>query len=447
MAEGILGLGSSGSLELNDELIEKLKTAETTAYVDPIDDSIEKKEAELTASEKIADKIAELLTVVEGFDLYTSDTNVFDQVTASTTGTSASFDATDTSNLNPGTIVVNVTQLATKDVYQSSLISDPTSYIGAGKLTITVGEDSYTFDTTDEMTYEDLVTNLNYTSALDASLEKVSDNSYRLVIKSSESGLENAVTISQTDIDLGFGADESHIQTSQNFIGTIDGISYNMSSNKITMNNGLIITAVDEGKSSISISNDDSYITEQISKMATVYNELVDLVSSSTTADDDGNVLISDSSAIKSILSDIKNMFFDSYGLEDEENIFVYGISFDTSGYMQIDASELAEAVTNNYDDLKELFVGYAEKEGIGTKLSTYLDDLDSSSGTLTTFLNKVQSSIDDLNDNKEEEETRIDTKYQQLSEQFAAYTVIITQMENAFQSLKILMDSNNNDN
>ena len=41
-----------------------------------------------------------------------------------------------------------------------------------------------------------------------------------------------------------------------------------------------------------------------------------------------------------------------------------YGISFDTDGYMQIDTSELAEAVTNNYDDLKELFVGYAEKRG-----------------------------------------------------------------------------------
>ena len=36
-----------------------------------------------------------------------------------------------------------------------------------------------------------------------------------------------------------------------------------MSSNKITMDNGLIVNAVEEGKSSISIANDDSYISEQ----------------------------------------------------------------------------------------------------------------------------------------------------------------------------------------
>ena len=57
--------------------------------------------------------------------------------------------------------------------------------------------------------------------------------------------------------------------------------------------------------------------------MATVYNELIELVDTYATADDDGNKVISDSSTIKSIIGEIKNMFFDSYGLEDEENIFV----------------------------------------------------------------------------------------------------------------------------
>ena len=84
------------------------------------------------------------------------------------------FDATDTSNLNPGTIEVEVTKLAKKDVYQSSEIIDPTAEIGAGILTITVGTEEYNYDTTD-LTYEDLVTKLNYTSALDVALEQVGD--------------------------------------------------------------------------------------------------------------------------------------------------------------------------------------------------------------------------------------------------------------------------------
>ena len=35
MAEGILGLGSSGSTGLSQEVIDKLKTAEETAQVEP----------------------------------------------------------------------------------------------------------------------------------------------------------------------------------------------------------------------------------------------------------------------------------------------------------------------------------------------------------------------------------------------------------------------------
>lgn len=42
--------------------------------------------------------------------------------------------------------------------------------------------------------------------------------------------------------------------------------------------------------------------------------------------------------------------------------MFKYGISFDSDGYMNADSTTLTNAVTNNYDDIKELFTGYAEK-------------------------------------------------------------------------------------
>ena len=89
--------------------------------------------------------------------------------------------------------------------------------------------------------------------------------------------------------------------------------------------------------------------------------------------------------------------------------MFKYGISFDTDGYMQVDEDELTEALTDNYSDVKELFTGYAEKEGIGTRLKTYLDSLDGLDGLLTV--------------------------------QFAEYTALITQMENSFASLKLIIE------
>ena len=96
--------------------------------------------------------------------------------------------------------------------------------------------------------------------------------------------------------------------------------------------------------------------------------------------------------------------------------------------------------------DLKELFVGYAEKEGIGTRLKTYLDSLDSLDGLLTAYEDKLNASIDSLNDYYKTASDKLDEKYEQMSTQFAQYTVLITQMENSFSSLKMIIEGDSSD-
>lgn len=445
MADGILGLGSSGSADLNSDLISKLKTAETTSILDPITEDIEDTQTELDALTEIESMILELLDIVDDFDLFTSDTNIFDAITASTSGDSVTFDATDTSKLSSGIISVNVSQLAQKDVYQSNIISDTTATMESGTISITIDNETYDFSTTDK-TYEELVEEMNNKSKLDVSLEQVGDSSYRMIVKSTTSGELNAITISQTDIDLGFEDESSHVLTAQNMQATIDGVDYDLSSNKVTMKNGLIINVVSKGDSSITMERDDSSIASSIEDIASKYNELVDLVNSYILGDDEDAAVISDSSTLKTMMSSIKSILFGTYGLQNEESLFKYGITFDTDGYMQVDSSELSTAITDNFEDLKELFVGYAEKEGIGTRLKTYLDSLDSLDGLLTAYEDKLNASIDSLNDYYKTASDKLDEKYEQMSTQFAQYTVLITQMENSFSSLKMIIEGDSSD-
>ena len=440
MADGILGLGSSGSSDLSSELITKLKTAESTAILDPIKTEQEDTQAEIDALSKIQTMVLELLDLVDDFDLFTSDTNVFDEVSATTTGSSVSFDATDTSNMEEGTVSIEVTQLAQKDVYQSNTISDTTATMDLGTISITIDDTTYDFST-DGKTYEELVTEMNKNSGLEVSLEQVGDTSYRMVIKSVESGSDNGLTITQTDIDLGLEDTDNHVLIAQNLLATIDGIDYEKSSNKVTLESGLIIKAVSEGTSTITIEKDNASVVEGIVSIADKYNNLVDLVNSYILGDEDENAVISDSSTLKTMMSEIKGVLFDSYGLEDEENLFKYGISFDSDGYMQVDETELTEALTDNYDDIKELFTGYAEKEGIGTRLKTYLDSLDGIDGLLTAYDDKLDGRLETLKDEYQTASDKLDEKYEQMSTQFAAYTVLITQMENSFASLKSIID------
>jgi flagellar hook-associated protein 2 len=447
MADGILGLGSSGSVDLSSELITKLKTAESKSVLDPITTNKEDTQAELDALTEIQTMVSELLDLVDDFDLYTSGTNIFDEITATTSGTSVSFNATDTSKLNPGTISVDVTQLAQKDVYQSNTISDITSTIvDGGTLSITVGDTTYDFDTTGK-SYEDLVEEMSYYSKLDVNLEKVSNTNYRMIVKGTESGTANAVTISQSGTtNLGFNDTGNHVLTAQNMQAKIDGVDYDVSSNKLTMESGLIIQAVSTGVSSINMERDTSTIVTRISDIATKYNDLVDLINSYTLGDEDDAATISDSSTLKSMMSGIKEILFDSYGLNDEESMFNYGISFDSDGYMNVNTTTLTTAVTKNYDDLRELFVGYAEKEGLGTRLKTYLDSLDSSTGLLTTYEDRLNTYIDTLSDDYDTASEKLDEKYTAMATQFAAYTVLITQMENAFASLQLIIDGSTSD-
>jgi flagellar hook-associated protein 2 len=442
MADGILGLGSSGSVDLSSELITKLKTAESKSVLDPITTNKEDTQAELDALTEIQTMVSDLLDLVDDFDLYTSGTNIFNEVTATTTGSSVTFDAADTSKLNPGTISVSVQQLAQKDVYKSDIITDITSTMDSGTISITVGGTTYPFTTTGK-SYEDLVKEISYNSKLDVSLEKVNDTEYRMIAKSKESGTANAITISQTgDVNLGF----VNVLPAQNMKAKIDGVDYDVSSNKITMQNGLIIKAVsvdtDTSNSSISMERDTSTIVTRIQDIASKYNDLVDLIDSYTLGDEDNSAIISDSSTLKTMMSTIKEVFFDNYGLSNEENMFKYGISFDSDGYFSVDSTKLTDAVTNNFDDIKELFTGYAEKEGIGTRLKTYLDSLDSSNGLLTTYENKLNTYMDTLSGDYDTASDKLDEKYTAMSTQFAAYTVLITQMENAFSSLKLLIDT-----
>lgn len=440
MADGILGLGSSGSVDLSSELITKLKTAESTSILDPIKTEQEDTQTEIDALSKIQTMVLELLDLVDDFDLFTSDTNIFDEVSATTTGSSVSFDATDTSNMEEGTVSIEVTQLAQKDVYQSNTISDITATMDLGTISITIDDTTYDFST-DGKTYEELVSEMNKNSGLEVSLEQVGDTNYRMVIKSLESGSDNGLTITQTDIDLGLEDTDNHVLIAQNLLATIDGIDYEKSSNKVTLESGLIIKAVSEGTSTITIEKDNASVVEGIVSIADKYNNLVDLVNSYILGDEDENAVISDSSTLKTMMSEIKGVLFDSYGLEDEENLFKYGISFDSDGYMQVDETELTEALTDNYDDIKELFTGYAEKEGIGTRLKTYLDSLDGIDGLLTAYDDKLDGRLETLKDEYQTASDKLDEKYEQMSTQFAAYTVLITQMENSFASLKSIID------
>lgn len=532
MATGILGLGSGTSTGLSQELIDKLKDAERKATVEPIETRInsitsvtEGEEGEIYKIEAIKTKVNEFLDSVKVFDLYNTDnTNAFEQIDASSTGTSATYSADDPGSLYPGTTSINITQLAQKDVFQSSTFSDKTVQVAGGndvgdKISITLGATTYDFST-EGKTYEDLVDEINLSTVITASVEQVGDSSYRLVIKSADTGTANALTVETTGVDIGIGTtytsssiadfnatlgagsfsidgntivadttgityndlinsingyggggvysattvgstiqitavdgstitvaetgsngldfnDSSKVVSAQNMQATIDNVSYDLSSNQLTTNNGLKITAVSTGESSITISKNTDNILTGVQDLVSKYNELVTMVNDELYS---ATSPIEDTSSLRTMMEDIKNAIFDNYGASDEFNVFNYGFALDTDGYLSVDTTTFADAITNNLDDLKRLFVGVAEDEGIGTVLKTYVDGLDSTDGLLYNYDENMQNRLTDLQTERDKAIEDLDSKYSLLAQQFASYTAIISQMEASFGGLKMMI-------
>ena len=516
MADGVLGLGTGQASALNQELIDKLKAAERKATVEPIETNLTDLDEEGVKLANIKLQVQDVLDAIKPFDLFVSGgANVFEQKSATTTGDSVVFDAVDASGLNTGTTNVSVSQIAQRDVYQTATFSDKEALISntPGSM-ITINDIEFS---TFNKTYSDLAEEINLSSKINASVEAVGTNSYRMVIKSEDSGIDNALSITQTGSDLGLNdftssstiasgtvpssnlsltlngttfttngsetnsefisrinddasfeasidangkvtikssdggpieitdddlglnlTNNNHTLTAQNMKAKIDGVDYDVSSNVVTVDGGLKISASKIGDSSISIEKDKTQI-------ATLFKDFIDKFNTLSQSIDDelysGDSKMQDRSALRDIESQIKDMMYNNYGKNDNLNLFNYGLEVDKNGLYSLNESDFNTAVSDDFDNLKELFVGVAEKEGFGTQLKTIIDAMDGSDGIISSYEDNMTSRKDELNTQLTKETESLDSKYSQLANQFSEYGVIINQFNAQFSSLEMLIN------
>lgn len=436
MADGILGLGSGQAASLNSDLIEKLKTAERKSTVEPIETSLENMVTEKETFANIETKVSELLEAIKPFDLFVSGAvTAFEQKAASTSGDSVTFDAADVKTLQKGFTSVNVTQLAQKDVYQSNSFAAKDTLIDPAAGTLTIGTES--FDTTG-LTYDELAKQINAKEGMSASVEQVGKDSFRLVLKSEEPGEDNALNISGTaSAALGLDVAENHKLTAQNMQAAIDGVDYSVSSNTVEVD-GLKITANKIGESSINVTEDNSQIEAQMKNFVDKYNELVALVEKETLGSDSS---LGDRSSVRDIITQVKDKLFGTYGDNSDKSVFNFGIELDMYGSLSLDSTKFKKAVEEDMAGLKDLFIGTAEKKGLGTTLKETLDTMNFAGGALNSYEAAMLKREVTLNESKEKAEETLNAKYEQLALQFSSYGTLINQMESSFSGLKLMID------
>ena len=380
-------VGGEAAQSVNGDMINKIRAAEEKALIDPITEDIDNISIETEKLEEIKAKVIEFQDVVNYFDIYNEE-NVFNQYLFDGTGTSAVFDSVDMSSLKEGTTTVNITQLAQKDVFQSAVVASETAAVPSGTLTIN-GVD---FDTSqdDANTYEKLAGKIEQTDGLTASVEQVGDNSFRLVVKSEESGILNSVNIS--GLDLGFDTGNVQIKsdvidpTTNTVAGDIlikgtDGVDVTFS-NDGTESYADLVTKIDNNSNFNASINDDNEIVITMTDGSEV-SVTSDAFGLNLTGDNLNHTL-----KAQNMNAQIDGIEYDvsSSSITTQGSLKITGLELGTSSItVSKDSSAVAiaaETMVTKYNELQEMLNEeiYSEEAGIEDKsmLRNILSDMKS---------------------------------------------------------------------
>lgn len=360
-----LGMGSG---VLTSDVIDKLRAADESGILTPIDNK-------LTANANKQTDLTSLLSLANTLKSSTntlSDENNYLKRTTTVSNDAVSVTASGGTSVQNFTMHVNT--LAKQDIYQSSSFATQTSTFTSANdtLNLKIGTTDYAIDVTSTTTLTDLKNMINDKagSKVTATILNVGGtNPYKLVIKSNSTGAANAVTLSSTGTgtaitDLGLGVSTNHLQTATDASFVYNGVTINRSSNTISdLVTGLSMTLNKEQtdattNTTVAVTQDWSNISTNLKSLVSGYNSLMTQLKSSTAYDTTAKTagtfqgvtqVTSLSSAIR---KEVLSVDSQGRGLSD------YGISMDSTGTLSFDSTKFDTKVAADPADVKDYFQG-----------------------------------------------------------------------------------------
>ncbi|MBW9452752.1 flagellar filament capping protein FliD [Citrobacter portucalensis] len=304
-------------------------------------------------------------------------------------------------------------------------------------------------------------------SGISASIVKVKDDEYRLVLTAAE-GTESEMSISvdgdsklndllSYDSKTGNGKMEQLVGA-ENAQLTMNGIKIERQSNKITdAPQGVTLELTKEVTDArVTVTKSDEKATEAIKGWVDAYNSLIDTFNTLTKyteidpgaeAQDKNNGALVGDSVVRTIQTGIRAQFANANSEGVFKTLNEIGITSDgTTGKLKIDDTKLKKALDENTASVRELLVGDGKETGITTKIATevkgYLADdgvIDSAQDNINATLKKltkqylsVSASIEDTVARYTAQFTQLDTMMSKLNNTSTYLSQQFTAMSNS---------------
>ncbi|MEM9387106.1 MAG: flagellar filament capping protein FliD [Pseudomonadota bacterium] len=471
----ITSLGTGSGLDL-ESLVNDLVNAEIAPQSFQLDQQEFALQTELSAVGTLRATLDNLALVLEDF----TDANAFLSRTSNSSNDDL-FTVSANETAVASSYEVEVTQLAQSQRLQSAAYADEEAEVGTGTLTIRVGDlpadgelddegnpvEPRAFDITlveDANSLADLRDAINSASdnpGVTASIVTGDDGAF-LVLSSDDTGLENRLTITASDGNVGLDAltfDPDDVPGSAlteqtqalDSIVVIDDITVTSSSNTVTSAiDGVTLNLVsaEVGTSAtLSVAIDEAAVENRIDTFIFNYNQLIDTVNALTAFDADSGIagpLLGDSTArllLDQVRSALGSRTDDLQGSFDTLSDVGITLDFNT-GRLQRDQvvgdfdgiDTVAEAIEADLVGLAELFTS---ENGVANQLAAIVDAYVDTDGALPTRIAGLEESIAEIGEERDELADRAVALEAQLRAEFIALDLLVAELSSTSNFLQ----------
>ena len=470
MAGNITSLGI-GSGVLTADTIDKLKEADKSAIITPIDTKIDLNKQKQEAYSLLSSS----MTTLKGSASALSDDTIFAAKKVDVSGDAI---VTVDAGTNVESFSLETTKLAKKDVTQFGAMADrDTTPIATGSGVLNINGVEIAYDAS--MKLEDLAQAITDAGGDDfsASILKTGEGAYNLIVSSKETGVANALTISDTD---GLLASElmtpyekttnpngyKKVQEAADAEFVYNGIAMTRASNTIDdIAVGLNITLKKEGDvANVDISFETQNIVDEVQNFVDAYNELNSNISDMTLADTETGQegVFNNDSFVKSISRELGSMLssmniggqtLTGLGAEttnlagEPEMLFIFDV--DQNGKLSVNTANLEKKLNDDPEGMKELFSGsydedYNPTDGFFDLINNKLEEYTGSGKLLSNYETSLETEAKNLAQSRTSALESLNVRYDTMAARFAAYDAIISKINSQFASLQMMIDSEN---
>lgn len=447
---GITGLGSGIDIDSIVSALVSAEKAPKTAQLDRLEKATTAKVSSLGSLKSALSTFSTALS-----DL--NDLSLFNKRTATSSDSSRITASADKTAL-AGKYSIEVTSLASSSKIASGTVSGTSSasFATGGSLTVGLGSDSFNIQVADGASLKDVRDAINTQlgeKGITANI--VTDpvaNTSQLVLSSSKQGAGNDLTLSVADA----GSDlqqlvtnmPAAISTAANAVFKVDGLEIQSESNEVS---GVIegvtfnLLTAEAGKTTtLTIGDNTSAVKTSLKTFVDAYNKLISTTTSLTSvvAVGDGEEpvtgdLVGDAT-VRSLLSGLRKEFGTTVS-GDIRALSDLGITTDKSGKLVIDDTKLDEVLKSNYDAVGEFLAG---DSGLLTRLDTSIEGYIKTGGILEQRVSGLQSTLKNVDDQREALDLRISKIQTRLYAQYNAMDALVAQLSSTSESLASALES-----